>query len=317
MITIYQIALALIVIAGISTLYQSTATMIDQYRYPPLGKLVDIGTHKLHINSTGKGEPVVVLDAGLSGTSLGWFLVQSEASKFAQVCSYDRAGYAWSDESPSKRTSLHIAEELHTLLHKANIAGPYILVGHSFGGCNMLMFANRYPKETAGVVLVDSVHDEMLKALPASQGIFNRIVRHPKFQWLLSLVGYKRLKGPSAEIKQMLQPLPQKIRHMYVAQMSKTSYTKTVLREMECLNESLLQLNESKVHLQDKPLIVITAGIFSNDEEGKIWCDLQKKLLSKSDKAKQIIAEDSDHMINHHQPRIIIDAILEIINNSR
>ncbi len=303
---LYQLGISLLVIVAMLPLYQGIATMIDNYRYPPPGKLVDIGGYKLHIHFTGEGDPTVVLDAGLSGTSLGWSLVQSEASKFTRVCSYDRAGYAWSDKSPSKRTSHHLAEELHTLLHRANIPGPYVLVGHSFGGCNVLMFADLYPEETVGVILIDSVHEDLLHESSTAQ---------PNFQWLLSMMGLKRLQGPSNAIVQMFAPLPERVRCMYVAQMNKTSYTQTVSRELETFSESLRQLRDRKVHLQDKPLIVITAGQFANSIEEKSWNDLQKKLLSKSNRSKQMIADKSDHMINHHQPEIITRAIQEILND--
>ncbi|MDP1609262.1 MAG: alpha/beta hydrolase [Chlamydiales bacterium] len=302
----YQLGISLIVIIMALTIFQSVATIIDNCRYPPPGKLIDIGGYKLHIHSTGQGGPTVVLDAGLSGTSLGWSLVQMEVSKFTRVCSYDRAGYAWSNQSPSKRSSLHLAQELHALLHNAKIPGPYILVGHSFGGCNVLLFADLYPKETIGVILVDSVHEDMLQERPTS---------HFNFQWLLSAIGFKRLQGPSNAIVEMFTPLPEQIRHMYIAQMNKTSYTQTVSREMEALNESLCQLRERKVHLQDKPLVVITAGKFANSNEEKAWKGLQKKLLLKSYRSKQVIADKSDHMINHHQPEIIIEAIREILRN--
>ncbi len=302
----YQLGISLIAVIAALTIFQSVATMIDDHRYPPPGKLIDIGGCKLHIHTTGQGEPTVVLDAGLSGTSLGWALVQKEVQKFTRVCSYDRAGYAWSDQSASKRTSLHLAKELHTLLHKANIPGPYILVGHSFGGCNALLFADLYPEETIGVILVDSVHEDMLR---------ERSTAHFNFQWLLSAIGFKRLQGPSNAITEMFTPLPEQIRHMYIAQMNKISYTQTVSREMEALNESLCQLYERKVHLQDKPLIVITAGKFADNSEEKAWTCLQKRLLLKSNRSKQIIADKSDHMINHHQPEIIIEAIQEILKN--
>lgn len=292
--------------------YQNLATIADDYRYPPIGKLVDIGGYKLHLHSKGEGGPAVILDAGLSGTSLGWTLVQEEASKFTQVCSYDRAGYAWSEGSPIERTSYHLAKELHTLLHVANISGPYILVGHSFGGCNVLMFAHLYPEETLGIILVDSVHEDMLEDLPiAPQDIFS----HSKIQSFLAISGFKRLKGLSHEIEQMFKPLPENIRNAYLAQMNKTSYTRTVSQEMNSFNESLRQLRESQLHLGNKPLIVITAGI-SNGQEGEIWLDLQKKLLSKSIRSKQVIAEKSDHMINHHQPQIIVDAILDMLKGN-
>ncbi len=295
--------------------YQKIATIIDDLRFPPPGKLIDVGGCQLHLYSTGTGEPTVVLDAGLSGTSLGWSLVQQEVSKFARVCSYDRAGYAWSKEASSERTSLCLAEELHTLLHAANIPGPYVLVGHSFGGCNALLFADLYPAEVLGVILVDSVHEKMLQEFPnePQSGVY-KFIHHPYFQWLLSMLGYKRLKGPSAEIKHMFAPLPKEIRSMYFAQMNKTSYTKTVSKEMAALQESLSQLDGRKVHLQNKPLIVITAGQFSNRNEELAWNRLQKKLLAKSHRAKQIVASKSDHMINHHEPEIIVRAIQEMLN---
>lgn len=313
MIWFYQIALIILAAVLLGILYQSGSTLFDEYRYPPLGKLVDIGGYKLHLNSTGMRGPTVVLDAGMGGTSLGWSLVQTEVSKFTRVCSYDRAGYAWSEESSTNRTSVNIAEELHTLLHEANIPGPYILVGHSFGGGNVLLFAHRFPEETVGVILVDSIHEEMLKKLPTpSQGILNSLWDHPFFQWFRSIIGCTRITSPSEEIKQMFHPLPEKIRLMYIAQMNKTSYTNTVAREMESFEESLFQLEAADIHLGDKPLIVITAGKFSNRVEAEIWKGLQTKLLLKSNRSKQIIAEKSDHMINHHQPKVIIGAILEL-----
>lgn len=290
-------------------LYQKIATVIDDYRYPPLGSLIDIGGYRLHFNPSGQGNITVICDAGLSGTSLGWSLVQTEVSKFTRVCSYDRAGYSWSDSSPLERTSVNIAKELYTLLKKADIPGPYILVGHSFGGANMLLFADLYPQKTLGVILVDSVHEDMLQEIPSPpRGFFD----HPKAQWFLSFIGYKRLKGPSEEIKAMFSPLPKEIQAAYIAQMNKTRYTETVNREMDGLSESLSQLGEKKICLQC-PLTVITAGITSNNEEGMKWKQLQKRLFSKSNKARQIVAENSDHMINHHQPEIIVDAIREMI----
>lgn len=312
--SVYQLGIIIFGVFICLAFYQKIATVLDDYRYPPPGKLIDIGGYKLHLNTMGaEGKVTVICDAGLSGTSLGWSLVQAEASQFARVCSYDRAGYSWSDPSPLERTSMNIATELYALLKNAGIFGPYILIGHSFGGANVLIFADLYPEETFGVILVDSVHEDMLKELPSSpQGFFNAFIDHPKIQWFLSVIGYKRLKGPSEEIEKMFQPLPEKIRTAYIAQMNKILYTETVNREMDCLHKSLSQLEERKIRLQ-QPLTVITAGIVSNNKEGKKWKLLQERLLSKSHRAKQIIAENSDHMINHHQPKLVVDAIREMI----
>jgi hypothetical protein len=152
----------------------------------------------------------------------------------------------------------------------------------------------------------------MLKKLPnLSRNLFDKFINHSKTQWLLAASGYKRLRNPTIEIKQMFLPLPEQIRNAYFAQMNKTRYTQIVAEEMESLEESLLQLAEC--HIQDKPLIVISAGITPNSGEGKAWKDLQKDLLSKSNRSKQIVADKSDHMINHHQPQVIVDAIKEMV----
>lgn len=309
---IYLIGIIALVPFIILVLYQKIATFIDDYTHPPQGQLYDIGGYKLHLNTTGQGTGTVICDAGLSGTSLGWSLVQAEVSKFARICSYDRAGYSWSDLSSQIRTSENIAKELYALLKKANIPGPYILVGHSFGGANVLIFADLYPEETLGVILVDSVHEDMLEEIPSTTEPFD----HPYVQWFLSFIGYKRLKGPSQDIMQMLQPLPTKIQAAYIAQMNKTRYTEAVNQEMKSIHISLSQLNERKIPFQT-PLTVITAGKFANSEEGKKWKLLQEKLLLKSRNAKQVIAENSDHMINHYEPKVIIDAIREMIENPR
>ncbi len=241
---LYPIGMVILTTLIIGAIYQRASTLINDYRYPPLGKLIDIGPCKLHIQVSGQGGPTVVLDAGMGGTSLSWALVQSELSKHTQVCSYDRVGYGWSEEASSQRTSQSIIKELHTLLHNARIPGPYILVGHSFGGCNMLLFAHQYPEETAGVVLVDSVHEDMVEELPlnASKGLLTKIWQHPHLQWFISFVGYHRLRGLSKEIEKMFHPLPENIKAMYISHLSRTSYTKTVLREMSDINESLSQL---------------------------------------------------------------------------
>lgn len=299
---------------AVAVLYQTAATAIDNYRYPPPGRLVAFEDNSLHINIIGEGKYTVILDAGLGGTSIGWSLVQPEVSKFARVCTIDRAGYAWSKESVSKRTSHNIAEELYSCLNKANITGPYILVGHSFGGCNVLMFAHKYPDEVKGVVLVDSVQEEMLKKLPQEpQNFLHQLVSHPRFQWFLGCMGYKRLRGPSAEIMQMLKPFSEKTRNTYIAQMNKALYAKTVAREMHALEESLLQMEKSGVYLHDKPLTVISAGLYANKEDGLVWRELQTKLLLKSSRVKHVVAEQSDHMINHHQPDIIVNEIFKNI----
>jgi pimeloyl-ACP methyl ester carboxylesterase len=149
----------LLVLAVAGAIYQTIATMRAERAYPPPGEMVDVGGYSLHINCTGQGSPTVILDAGSGLFSAQWVRVQREVSGTTRVCAYDRAGMGWSEMGPDPRDAKQITSELHTLLSKAGIEGPYVLVGHSFGGMYMQTYANRYPDEVAGVALVDSSTD--------------------------------------------------------------------------------------------------------------------------------------------------------------
>ncbi len=129
------------------------------FRSPaPPGRLVDVGGFKLHVNCAGEGSPAVVLDAALGGSSISWSLVQPDVAADTRVCSYDRAGFGWSEAGPMPRTASRIAGELHVLLDRAGVPPPFVLVGHSFGGFVMRIFAGRYRSDVAGLVLVDPAH---------------------------------------------------------------------------------------------------------------------------------------------------------------
>jgi pimeloyl-ACP methyl ester carboxylesterase len=153
------LVVVLLVLAVLGAIYQAIATELAERTYPAPGEMVDVGGYSLHINCVGQGSPTVVLDAGSGGFSAQWVRVQREVSGTTRVCSYDRAGMGWSEMGPDPRDAKQITSELHTLLSKADIEGPYVLVGHSFGGMYMQTYAARYPDEVAVVALVDSSTD--------------------------------------------------------------------------------------------------------------------------------------------------------------
>ncbi len=150
------LVVVLLVLAVAGAVYQGIATERAERAYPPPGEMVDVGGYSLHINCVGQGSPTVVLDAGSGLVSAQWVRVQRQVSSTTRVCAYDRAGMGWSEMGPNPRDAQQITSELHTLLGKAGIEGPYVLVGHSFGGMYMQTYAARYPEEVAGVALVDS-----------------------------------------------------------------------------------------------------------------------------------------------------------------
>lgn len=135
---------------------------VDTIKVKPLGKLVDIGGYRLHINCTGKGDIPVVLISGAGNFSFDWSLVQSKLSKSALVCSYDRPSLAWSDAGPMPRSLEQDVYELHELLINAKVKPPYILVGHSIGGIIARIYAKQYHKDVAGIVLVDATSENAI-----------------------------------------------------------------------------------------------------------------------------------------------------------
>src|SRR5271169_5348806 len=149
-------ALAVLVAAG--AIYQAIGAWRDCRRFPPPGRLVRVNERRMHIHVTGDGTPTVVFESGMGASCLSWTLVQPQVGQFTRAVSYDRAGHGWSDPAREPRTAQQIAQELHTLLNATGVPGPYVLVGHSFGGYVNRAFAHMYRNELVGMVLVDSIH---------------------------------------------------------------------------------------------------------------------------------------------------------------
>jgi len=150
----------LFLVCASAVVFCSSLSAEDPAPAPP-GVLVDLGGHKLHVHCTGKSGPTVLVETGFGDFSFDWILVQERVSHFARICTYDRAGYAWSDPGPLPRTFAQINLELHDALNKLGERGPYVLVGHSYGGPAMRNFAATYPRDVAGMVLVDAAHEGM------------------------------------------------------------------------------------------------------------------------------------------------------------
>src|SRR5258708_21249151 len=127
---------------------QDTAAMT-----PPTGKLVDIGGRRLHIRCVGSGTQTVITESGSSSFSIEWALVQDKVAPFARICSYDRAGFAWSDRGPAENTVEETMDDLHHLLRAAALAPPYVLVGHSISGMYVQAYQPRYTDEGSGLGL--------------------------------------------------------------------------------------------------------------------------------------------------------------------
>lgn len=317
---------AFLILFGAS--YQAYQTEKDKIAFPPPGQMVDVGGYRLHLYEMGEGSPTVILDAGMGCHCLDWALVQPEIAKFARVYSYDRAGNGWSEESPNPRTSGNIIDELHTLLVNSGIKGPYVLVGHSFGGINLRLFAMRHPHDVLGIVLVDAAHEDQMEKLPPwPHTLLEKIILQEKAAIFAAWVGAVRLVN-RLQSEFGLNKLPENIHDMYFANICTPKFIRTANHEFTCFQDSLVQIKTSAGFLQDIPLVVISAGqllkdkqaIYSEDfirEARDVWNELQKDLVSKSAKGIQLIAEESGHMIAHDQPGLIVEAVRQIVNDSK
>jgi len=289
-------------------------------QHPAPGQLVDVGGYKLHIHCMGQGSPTVILESGWVESSSTWLFIQPEVAKTTRVCSYDRAGYGWSDPSPHPRTASWRADELHTLLVNADVEGPYVLVGHSLGGMLVRVYAHNYPHEVVGVVLVDSMHEEQYERLPEAKSSIPDLARQFRMLGVLSSTGFMALAPQTIPN----QGFPDEIFAQYKAAWATTGHLSTAAAEINAMLESTAEVRAFNItSFGDLPLSVISAGLeysfpsLSEVENQQYWEEsraMQSELAALSSAGKQTIAEQSGHTIQFDQPDLVIDAIREMVD---
>jgi pimeloyl-ACP methyl ester carboxylesterase len=153
-------AAALLALAAVGLIYEAIASRDDAEENPPPGQILEVFGRDMHLHCLGVGAPTVLLEAGLGESSASWGFVQEGASLTTRVCSYDRAGYGWSEPASGARTFDRVVGELRELLYRARENGPFVVVGHSLGAFSVRLFQDRYPELVTGVVLLDLTDDE-------------------------------------------------------------------------------------------------------------------------------------------------------------
>jgi len=214
----------------------SAATAVAQ---AGAGKMIDVGGHRLYIECSGSGGPAVILQAGLGASSSSWAGIAPAVAATTTVCAYDRAGHGRSDEA-GPQDGIALATDLHTLLERAGVPGPYILAAHSSGGPYVRVFAARYPEQVAGMVLLDSQPDDAFTALPEYPGVYSMFQTVSTFSPSLARIG---LLAP-------LLGLP--------AEESTAAIVRGARDEVRALRTALQQAS-ALTSLGDRPLIVVTA----------------------------------------------------------
>jgi pimeloyl-ACP methyl ester carboxylesterase len=285
------ISLVLAALTEPAAAVESSATAL--FGSPPPGRFASLGTHRLYYHCSGSQGPTVVIDAGLGGSAVEWSEVQTALSQEHRVCSYDRAGYAWSDTGPAPRTADVELAELVQLLEAIGEPPPYLLVGHSYGGFIMRLFAARAPDMVAGLVLVDSSHpDEIPQTGTAAPG-------QPMQRNALDV---KRFEADFDELP------PALAQSMFL-----NSRRKAVFAQMDELAgfSASAALVAASGRLGNLPLVVLSrdheAGSDASQEAH--WHELQRSLAALSASGELRIISGSGHNLHVTHPRAVTAAV--------
>ena len=309
--------------------------------YARPGQLVDAGGFRLNLYCMGSGSPTVVFDSGWGDWAPAWSKVQPEVAKWTRACSYDRAGAGFSDPGPMPRTSVRIAEELHTVLHNAGIAGPYILVGSAFGGDNVRTFADLYVSEVAGLILDDADADDLVPTALQEEDHRNEAAFIPDLLRCRNLIAaHKALPLLPSSTSRPPQTCAQRFFFRGLpeaewspglnARLAQIANTKVAMydadrSEMEEVPADELYLQRHRRSLGSRPIRVLTSGNHGVGHLDRRPADTPKHLeyekentraqarwLALSADSRQIFARHSSEYIQFDQPATVITAIREV-----
>ena len=310
LIAIVVLALGL---AASSAAFETITARSDAETYPAPGRLVDVGGFRLHINCIGAGSPTVILDAGLGGSSLDWSLVQPELGATTRVCAYDRAGMGWSDPGLRARTPEQIAEELHTLLVNADIAGPYVLVAHSLSGKYARLFALNHRHETAGIVLVDARSeyvDDRTTALE-NRAFLDALESQGRQYATARRFGIARLFGPQLAGTAASSAETRRLMALLGTRQNAIDATDGEARE-RAANDAELRVEPA---IGSLPLIVLVSD--QSIANLPHWAEAQRLQTGRSSMGRMVIASESSHAIHWDRPDLVINSVQEMVARAR
>jgi pimeloyl-ACP methyl ester carboxylesterase len=339
----HTVILILAVPLGVLTLllasgavYQAVGMARDRRRFPPPGRLVRVNKRLMHIHVTGEGRPTVVFESGMGASCLSWSQVQPAVAEFSRAVSYDRAGHGWSDLAREPRTAEQIAHELHTLLDRAGVPGPYVLVGHSFGGYVTRAFAHLYRDDLVGMVLVDSIHpaewenptsEQLMMIRVGSRYIriatwlarlgvvrfcLARVARgSPRLAWAAASAFGASVSSAVERIAGEIRKLPAPILPVVRTFWSQPKNFRSLGQHVAALPASAAQA-AAVDSLGDLPLVVL-----SGDHHPLPDADWQRDLARLSSRGVQLVASETGHWIHLDRPELVTRAIREVVAAAR
>jgi pimeloyl-ACP methyl ester carboxylesterase len=312
---VLSLVLLVVVAAGASTAFNTLAIHYYRAVYPARGRLYAVDGYKMHLYCTGEGSPTIVLDAGLGNDSLIWTNVQPTLSKTTRVCSYDRAGFGWSDPQSGPHDADRIADQLHTLLNQAVITGPIILMGHSIAGLYIRDYASRYPQNLSGLIFVDGSTPLQDDRLPATDP-GNPRLELLEAKWLYVL-GIPRITGGCK-----ISGFESSAGKMLSEDQCRPSLFTALGREFESIRQS----GNETIHtgpFGDIPILIFsqdtqpTSSTAPPSKEDEIWNQMQEELKRLSTRSRRIIAKGSSHYIQIDRPDLLNSEVASFIRQIR
>jgi pimeloyl-ACP methyl ester carboxylesterase len=295
---------------------------------PPPGRMIDIGSRRLHVDVMGSGPARVLLESGLAATSVSWALVAKRVAEFATIITYDRAGLGWSDPAPDGATALDAARDLAAMLDRIELSGPLLFVGHSFGGLIGRIFQQRYPERVSGLILLDPVcrsewrvPDEARRKTLAHGVLLSRrgellarlgVVRLALFLVLKGARGMPKLlarasAGRGAELTERLTgevgKMPPECWPVVASHWSRSRSFRTMANALENLPVSVAQLDENR-SLGDLPVVVLSSS--NTNAEGQREHEHDARL---STRGEHRIVPNTQHWLQLDAPEVVIEAI--------
>jgi len=302
--------------AAAGTIYQTVSVRRDAARFPPPGRLVDVGGRRLHLLCIGDGRATVIFEASMMSSSVSFAEARAAISRRARVCSYDRMGTGWSDAAPANISIGALADDLDRLLDRAVASPPYIVEAASIGGLVAELYARRHPERVAGMVFVDAGHSAVLESV--APRVTAAVTAEACLLPLAARLGLLRAIDPLG------------LRHATAGddamwRVYRVEPMMALCRMVRDRETTLREFREAPPLRADVPLTVLTAesseGLLpfglagaQADALARDWRDLQQQLSRRSSRGTWRMVAGSDHLIGSSQPHAVAAAVLELLD---
>lgn len=306
----FKVAFAfLLLFFAVGFTYQGISVSNDKKTNKAVGELHEVFGNNMHIYKGGEGDSTVVFLSGWGTANpyVDFYPLYEKLEKHTKYAVIDKFGYGYSEMTDRKREIDNIVEETRDLLQKSGVEAPYILVGHSLASLETLRYAQKYPEEVEGIVLLDAGHPEFYaEQKPATW--FSQVIQSLRTSGVLRMlvsINEDLLNGT----RNNLEFVPAKLQEMDKASNLSLLGNKNVTDEMRQIKNNAAKVLEQKS--VNVPLTVLTADSFGEVKED--WLESQKELSTWSPSGKHIVLEDSNHSVHQYQPGLIANEILSLI----